>query len=181
MPVINSQRCEYRDPETNKRCGRKATYYGDSQFCEGIGHDPAYPDDEVETCPICGDPIDYCLGHPDEVDPGIPDDMAIEPVEDPETKTEATFRICQCGCGEEVAKGRIYLQGHDQRHKGMLIRAAISGNDEAMKTLIQKGWRERDYILERRTKELAKHERKLAKINGKAVPATAVVMDFEAQ
>lgn len=57
---------------------------------------------------------------------------------------------CLCGCRAVVAKGSVYLQGHDQRHKGILIRSAVAGDESALDLLVMKGWRSRSDILARR-------------------------------
>lgn len=67
--------------------------------------------------------------------------------------------VCQCGCGMATAKGSIYCQGHDQRHKGQLIRAAVDGDDSAIDILVRKGWRTREDILARRAAIVAKAKR----------------------
>ena len=50
---------------------------------------------------------------------------------------------CGCGCGLEVLKKtRSYRQGHDARHKGILIRRVRDMADaEAAQLLVAKGWR----------------------------------------
>jgi hypothetical protein len=49
-------------------------------------------------------------------------------------------RTCGCGCGQPVAKGRQFVQGHDQRHKGNLKRAAKRGDVEAWHELHNRKW-----------------------------------------
>lgn len=46
--------------------------------------------------------------------------------------------LCECGCGEMAV--RKFRQGHDQRHKGNLLRAARAGNEAALAELEQRGW-----------------------------------------
>lgn len=202
MPVANSQRCEYVDSTTGKRCGRRATYFGDGQFCEGIGHEPEAPVDEIEDRDDRWPqndaeeaeieaiyeneeregPVDFTdaldrLAEPIEFDA----DESEEPEPTP-AKNRFSGILCECGCGLETLKGRIYLQGHDQRHKGILIReATIYGDDFAAELLIRKGWRDRAFIESRRAEETAKQERKLEKLNGNTTPKTIVVMEFEQQ
>ena len=108
--VKMAERCEYVDPITGKRCAKRATYFGDGQFCEGNGHDPAYPD---------------------EVEEQVEEVEVVEAVEVPAVKQ---LNECACGCGAMV-KGE-FKQGHDQRLKGQLMRAAIAGDDEAIEKLI---------------------------------------------
>lgn len=52
---------------------------------------------------------------------------------------------CGCGCGAQVQKkGRLYLQGHDMKHKSVLLRRVREMADaDAGRTLVQKGWKER--------------------------------------
>lgn len=202
MPVANSQRCEHVDPETGKRCGRRATYLNsEGQWCEGYGHDPAYPEDEInEDAEVVEMEVDDQI--PDDFDaevagmarinagedaPEYDFDAALEELtklaeamKKQETQPESASMYCQCGCGEPVAKGRIYEQGHDQRHKGILMRAAIAGDDDAMRTLVRKGWRTREYVIARRTQELEKQERKIAKLNRNKPAETTVIVEFEA-
>ncbi len=56
--------------------------------------------------------------------------------------------MCSCGCGVQVRrKSRTYLQGHDQRHKGILLRRVREVADaDAGRTLVQKGWKGRTEI-----------------------------------
>lgn len=75
---------------------------------------------------------------------------------------------CQCGCRQEVMKGRAFRQGHDARLKGILIRAylnnvevtildgggALSGSAEGF--IRERGW---DKFL---ADSVAKFERKRA-------------------
>lgn len=114
MPVANIERCDYVDPNTGKRCGARATYFGDGKFCEGRGHDPAYYGEEEQTP---------------------------EPVGLPVSQPVSASTACQCGCGLSVKEGRSYKQGHDQRHKGNLIRRAKAGSTAAGELLIKKGWK----------------------------------------
>lgn len=61
---------------------------------------------------------------------------------------------CGCGCGQSVLRKKsTYRQGHDARHRGILIRRVREIADaEAAQLLIAKGWRtqtEADAELER--------------------------------
>lgn len=47
---------------------------------------------------------------------------------------EVKLAVCACGCGEHVAKGRLFRPGHDARHAGNIGRAlADSPNDAKVK------------------------------------------------
>lgn len=130
--VKMAERCEYVDPITGKRCAKRATYFGDGQFCEGNGHDPAYPD---------------------EVEEQVEEVEVVEAVEVPAVKQ---LNECACGCGAMV-KGE-FKQGHDQRLKGQLMRAAIAGDDEAIEKLIARGWRTMEQILAAAAKATPRRE-----------------------
>ncbi len=62
--------------------------------------------------------------------------------------TPEPLPLCGCGCGNSVLKkSRTYLQGHDQRHKGILIRRVREMADaDAGRTLVQKGWKGRTEV-----------------------------------
>jgi hypothetical protein len=182
MPVATKIRCQHIDPETGIRCTKKGTtdYGNGNLYCND--HEPLPEHDEND------DLIEY----PDEIDPEVPDDFGQiipfpvnddeEPEPEPATSKRFSGILCHCGCGYETLKGRIYLQGHDQRHKGILIkRATVYGDETAAEELIRKGWRDRAFIQARRTEEVAKQERLLAKRAGSEGTKTTVVMEFEAQ
>lgn len=63
---------------------------------------------------------------------------------------------CECGCGEATAKRRVFRQGHDQRHKGNLLRLAVAGSDAALAELVQRSWRTEADVLGRRADAEAK-------------------------
>ena len=69
---------------------------------------------------------------------------------------EKPVRLCACGCEIPiVAKRSIYRQGHDQRHKGLLLNTIARdpfGDDgeAAADLLVAKGWKTREEIEIRR-------------------------------
>lgn len=72
------------------------------------------------------------------------------------TKTTESV-ACACGCGVAVNPGRTYRQGHDARHKCMLLRAAINDGDaDAAKLLVKRGWYTNAVLKERRAAAEAK-------------------------
>lgn len=42
--------------------------------------------------------------------------------------TTNTTPKCACGCGDTIAKGKVWLPGHDARAKGRAARAAVAGD-----------------------------------------------------
>lgn len=50
----------------------------------------------------------------------------------------STGRLCQCGCGQPVA--RRFKPGHDARLKSRLVKDARSGSEAARKQLEEFGW-----------------------------------------
>lgn len=63
---------------------------------------------------------------------------------------QADYAECLCGCGQEV--NNEYKQGHDARHKGMLLRAFDSGTAEAGEQLVKRGWYSKNELRQRRDK-----------------------------
>ena len=61
-----------------------------------------------------------------------------------EATTEAA--TCGCGCGREVKSGRSFVQGHDQAHKGNLLKAAAAGDEEAYVELLNRSWKTEEQI-----------------------------------
>jgi di/tripeptidase len=44
--------------------------------------------------------------------------------------------LCLCGCGAETKPRRRFLQGHDQRLRGMFQRGEISANTTALRAFV---------------------------------------------
>lgn len=72
-------------------------------------------------------------------------------------------RLCDCGCGETVAKRSAFRQGHDQRLKGILLRCFDAGDDDSGHQLVSRGWRSQAELEARRAEATAKAEAKAAK------------------
>lgn len=96
-------------------------------------------------------------------------EVEVELEEVTETK-EDTLRGCACGCGQMVLReDRTYRQGHDQRHKGNLLRDwTRSGNESAANTLVRLGWYGRTELHERREDFLFEEKRRAEKAAKKA-------------
>lgn len=96
---------------------------------------------------------------------------AIQPEVVVKKDSAEVVRLCACGCGEAItAKRSIYRQGHDQRHKGLLLTAVDKeANAEAGAFLVAKGWKTPEEVAIR----LAKAERRLNPPT-EAAPAGAV-------
>lgn len=79
------------------------------------------------------------------------DPELIEAEAEPEVKPitpKKESKPCQCGCGLFASKGKMFRPGHDQRHKGNLIRAMQEGSVEAEQELIKRRWRTENEILD---------------------------------
>lgn len=78
-------------------------------------------------------------------------------------KDETEFKRCECGCAVIVNPKRHFAPGHDQRHKGVLLRKFDEGDTAAAAELIERGWRSEPELAERRAnaekREQAKQER----------------------
>lgn len=59
---------------------------------------------------------------------------------------------CQCHCGDMASKGRMFLPGHDQIHKGNLITAMQDGSEEAETELRNRKWRTDNEIIQLKSK-----------------------------
>lgn len=78
-------------------------------------------------------------------------------------KDETEFKRCECGCSLIVNPKRHFAPGHDQRHKGVLLRKFDEGDTAAAAELIERGWRSEVELAERKAtaekREQAKQER----------------------
>ncbi len=54
-------------------------------------------------------------------------------------KVARVAKECDCGC-KEMTLGGNYRPGHDARHKSALVKAAIGGDESALRVLGDKGW-----------------------------------------
>lgn len=61
----------------------------------------------------------------------------------------AEIKRCACGCGRPTTK--TWAMGHDQLHKGVLLRAFDAGSIEAREELVERGWRTADELFRRQT------------------------------
>lgn len=80
---------------------------------------------------------------------------------------ETPVRLCECGCGETVAKRSAFRQGHDQRLKGILLRRVDNGDADAAAELVDRRWRTTGEV----TARLAKAARKAAEAEREAAAA----------
>lgn len=76
----------------------------------------------------------------------------------PAKSTKKEPKPCQCHCGELANPGRMFLPGHDQRHKGNLIRAMQGGSEQAEAELRLRKWRTENEILQLKTKTAGSRE-----------------------
>lgn len=87
------------------------------------------------------DGVAYCNKHIPLVSAVAPEEQAVSVEPAPEVVEVKKLPKCQCGCGKEVLKNnRSYLQGHDQRHRGILLRLSDRGDEESSELLVRKGW-----------------------------------------
>jgi hypothetical protein len=74
--------------------------------------------------------------------------------------TEQEFKRCACGCSLIVNPKRHFAPGHDQRHKGNLLRRFDGGDESAAVELMERGWKTNDELEARAEKrEKAAQER----------------------
>ena len=66
--------------------------------------------------------------------------------------SEQEFKRCECGCDQIVNSKRHFAPGHDQRHRGNLLRRFDSGDERAAVELVERGWRSNDELQERADK-----------------------------
>ena len=52
------------------------------------------------------------------------------------TKRTPGAGLCLCGCGAETKPRRRFLQGHDQRLRGMFQRGEITANTTALRAFV---------------------------------------------
>lgn len=78
---------------------------------------------------------------------------------------ETKAQLCACGCGEltNPDKVREFVMGHDQRHKGNLIRAMQAGSEEAEAEIRRRQWRTEAEIMALKKKARDAAERKEAR------------------
>jgi hypothetical protein len=83
-------------------------------------------------------------------------------------KDETEFKRCECGCGVIVNPKRHFAPGHDQRHKGVLLRKFDGGDTAAAVELTERGWRSEAELAKRRAtaekREQAKKTEAQAKV-----------------
>lgn len=84
---------------------------------------------------------------------------------------QADYRVCACGCERET--GSTWAPGHDQRHKGVLLRAFDANNgaesEAAATELVEKwGWTIRPILAERRATAERKAAKKVADAEARA-------------
>jgi|GEM_PF-6876111 len=95
------------------------------------------------------------------------------------TKEATDLKRCECGCGVVVTKR--FAMGHDQRHKGALLRAFDGGNSEAGDELVERGWRTANELEERRAKAETKAQMLAEREAAKAEKASAKAAKAEAE
>ena len=82
-----------------------------------------------------------------------PEPVKVEQVEE----DEHTLPYCACECGFRVRyPGRVFRQGHDQRHKGNLLRAVQRLDSDAAAELLRRAWKSTDEVAYLWDKALAK-------------------------
>lgn len=65
----------------------------------------------------------------------------------PERTEAEPLPLCSCLCGSRVRyPGRMFLQGHDQRHKGNLLRAVGRLDQNAAYELVKRSWKSADEV-----------------------------------
>lgn len=74
-------------------------------------------------------------------------------IEGGERTPAANVKLCECGCGRvtnrlSATKFRQFRSGHDQTHKGNLIRAMQAGSEDAKTELLTRKWRNENDILQ---------------------------------
>lgn len=67
-------------------------------------------------------------------------------------KDETEFKCCECGCSLIVNPKRHFAPGHDQRHKGVLLRRFDEGDTAAAVELTERGWRSEAELADRKEK-----------------------------
>lgn len=86
--------------------------------------------------------------------------VAVEEVKAPAERAdeEQIFKRCGCGCDRIIGKASKYATGHDQVHKGALLRTFDAGDMAAGELLVEKGWRTPEELQARKAKAEAKAE-----------------------
>jgi hypothetical protein len=85
---------------------------------------------------------------------------------------ETAPAMCQCGCGQVLAKKSSFRQGHDQRHRGNLLRRLERGDVDAGEELVRRNWCSRSEATVRLNKQTRKEARK-AEGAAQAAPISA--------
>lgn len=116
------------------------------------------------TAMVNGEP--RCFDHT----PKASDRYDVMPLHTPEP-----LPLCGCGCGNSVLrKSRTYLQGHDQRHRGQLLRAFDKGDAGAGDELVKRGWKSDAELADRKlvAEEKAARKAAMTEAEPEAEPAT---------